>query len=635
MEIENVQKIESSSLVEMNDCSDLISYVTDIHLLHRYAAWKCETAEDRDWVTDMVVDQISTNDTNTRIKLIGGDVSSNFEVYSSFICKLGQKKTGSDYFFTLGNHELWPFAGEALDTIVEKYRNLLLKNGIRLVHNNLFYYDVDNSIKEITSKELSLISEYELGKKLFAAKLIIFGGVGFSGKNEQFNATHGIYRETLSREKEIAESNKFESLYLKVSRALSKKKVIIFTHMHRSNWTKNDFCVKGFIYVSGHDHRNRYYDDGKYRVYADNQIGYKQKSLSMRHLSLSLRFEDLRKYPDGIHSISRDSYIDFYRKLNEYVRLNRNYKGIYMLKREGVYMFFLVTQAGNLQVLNGGSIKYVGNHTLEYFYEHMIAYQQSIKKYLSKYDDYQNRISQEIKEIGGLGYIHGCIVDLDVDSADGIPKNHLYINPLDWSITPYYAPFSTVEKYVYKNVPSLLKYRAPRLYKTYKRKLIEKSDKSLVLFNGNFEISNSKVFVESTEMYRISKVIKALQYVLQYNVIRSWSETIALTSSEENGKQIVKNEVFPQKTKLLYRPKMLPNATLRNAKKTERGCAPDWSKREVKYKNKVAEITETIEVIKYNGIQLKSEYKCKLCGYTWQQTPDAFKADHICPNCKK
>lgn len=38
------------------------------------------------------------------------------------------------------------------------------------------------------------------------ARLVIFGGIGFSGYNEKFNANIGLYRNTIDRTVEIKES---------------------------------------------------------------------------------------------------------------------------------------------------------------------------------------------------------------------------------------------------------------------------------------------------------------------------------------------------------------------------------------------------------------------------------------------
>ncbi len=40
-------------------------------------------------------------------------------------------------------------------------------------------------------------------------------------------------------------------------------------------------------------------------------------------------------------------------------------------------------------------------------------------------------------------------------------------------------------------------------------------------------------------MYRVSRMLKSLQFTTKYNLIRVWSDSLAGKPSEENGKQIV------------------------------------------------------------------------------------------------
>ena len=641
MDIKSDERSISTYAVDAKNYSDVVSYVTDIHLLHRYEAWKCKTKADRDRITDMVVSQISENDPDVRIKLIGGDVSSDYDTYRLFVSKLGKDSNNADYFFTLGNHELWPFEGEDLDSIVEKYRELLEENGMRLVHNNLFYYDEDDSIKEITRRELSYLGTMGLRIRLRNAKLVIFGGMGFSGRNEVFNANQGIYRKTISRKQEIKESKKIDELYNTVISALFDKSVIVLTHMPMEDWAKDNIKKREFVYVSGHNHKDYYFDDGVTRIYADNQIGYTQKNVTMKHLSVDMDYDRLRKYPDGIHIINRDDYIKFYRSINECVRFRRDCKKIYMLKREGVYMFFMESANGTLYILNGGSIKKEENRSLEYYYEHLITCSQSIKLYLSQFNELQKRISEEVKELGGSGYVHGCIVDFDGCRCLGdIPKNHLYINPIDWSITSYYAN-DMVDKYVYKNVPSLLKNKCPELYSAYKKRIANKNASELILASGDLTVSNKTTFVGSTEMYRISRIVRGLQYTTKHNVVRLWNDSIAETPSEENGKLLVTHIINPRVIEERSRSKVMADRFFASWKREERRrerrreTDPTWQKKEAEYKAEVAKITPTIEVLKYRGTVRSSEYQCKLCGHNWKQYYQEFDRNPICPNCKK
>lgn len=43
---------------------------------------------------------------------------------------------------------------------------------------------------------------------------------------------------------------------------------------HKKDWCREADPNKNYVYVSGHTHRNFFHDDGEYRVYSDNQVGY-------------------------------------------------------------------------------------------------------------------------------------------------------------------------------------------------------------------------------------------------------------------------------------------------------------------------------------------------------------------------
>lgn len=511
-----------------------VSYISDIHLMHRFMANHCKTSIDAMYVMLKLIE--NTYKQSTQINLVGGDVSSNLDVYDYFVRNLSRKFKG-DTFFVLGNHELWDFDEGDLNTIVSEYEDILSNDGQHLVHNNIFYFSPEG-IKEITELELKSISIDDLRQAVRDAFLIIFGGIGFAGKNETFNANNGIYRKAINRQQEIKLSEEFDLLYDKVVGALYDKNVIVFTHMPFEDWSKSSERVNGFVYVSGHNHRNYFFDDGNVRVYADNQIGYQQKEISLKRFSMDYAYDWFSDYKDGIYKIDRNDYEKFYKGINVPMSFIKwEYQDLYMLKREGVYMFLLTTKKGVLMTLSGGAVKGAGNHTVEYFYEHLSNYSKSIKLFLSKYDVYQKNIANEVKRIGGSGEIHGCIIDIDF-------YDHLYVNPLDGSIVPYFAR-TMVDKYVYENIPSLLKNECPELYENY-RKMPDGDKNELVKIDSNALISSKKTFVSNTEMYDISRIIKGLQYTLKYNVVRLWNDFIINDVSEENGRLIVNNIIHPE-----------------------------------------------------------------------------------------
>ena len=55
-----------------------------------------------------------------------------------------------------------------------------------------------------------------------------------------------------------------------------------------------------------------------------------------------------------------------------------------------------------------------------------------VKNPLAPYLEIQKGIAERIAMIGGRGKIHGCIIDIDW-------FNHIFVNPCDLKITPYWA----------------------------------------------------------------------------------------------------------------------------------------------------------------------------------------------------
>ena len=139
---------------------------------------------------------------------------------------------------------------------------------------------------------------------------------------------------------------------------------------------------------------------------------------------------------------------------------------------------------------------------------------------MKKYNEFIKQISNAIKSIGGDGRIHGSIVDIDF-------LNHIYINPIDGTITPYFA-YNIVEKWIYKDVGLLLKEKNPDLYKNYVKLLNSNTDSLLLMADGktkNNEIALSN-YMPETFMYRASNTMKSLQYLTDTNIIRIWNDEL-------------------------------------------------------------------------------------------------------------
>ena len=513
---------EISVTVFEND--NRVGYISDLHLMHRIQNAGCKSEEDIIYTLQKIVDGILSE--SSTLTLIGGDVASEFSIFELFVKLLKRSVDRQrcteflfekrDFIFILGNHELWNFSGSSVEDIANKYRTVLEENGMYFLHNDLFYKNESDDMGVIPYDELITQDNSAIWERLRCTRLVILGGLGFSGYNEMFNANNGIYRATVDRRMEIRESKKFEQLYVKLMEILDRKNTIIFTHTPKKDWSADITYHENFVYVSGHTHRNMFFDDGVERVYADNQIGYRNECIHIKNFLIDGTYDYFGDYEDGIYEITSQQYQDFSRGKNIPMTFNRKINILYMLKKNGYYCFIHETQAGVLQILNGGAIKKLRVKDVKYYYDNMDAMIAYIRIPLDKYISYQKRISNEIKKIGGSGRIHGCIIDVDF-------YNHVYVNPGDMSVTAYWA-YDVILKYIYSDIPTLLKEKCPILYSNYLLllELQEKTD-SLVMAQPKNKISIAPQLYLETDIYRVSREIKKMQK-LNSNILTTWYE---------------------------------------------------------------------------------------------------------------
>ena len=403
-----------------------VHYVSDIHLMHRIKKAGCRSEEDVIYVIQRIANTIA--DEAGSLLLIDGDVASDFDIFQLFIEILSKTLyRNTQVVFTLGNHELWSFPGYQIDQIVAKYRTVLDKYGMYLLHNDLLYKEDTNPLANpnvgihlIKYPDLCQMDETQISGHLRNARYVILGGLGFSGYNKEFNANNGIYRMTIDREIEIEESKIFEDLYNRLHPVLSNKNTIILTHTPKKDWCREASPDKNYVYISGHTHKNFFHDDGEYRIYSDNQIGYHNDSPHLKTFLLDNDYDCFSDYDDGIFEITSEQYKDFYRGKNIHMTFQREINVLYMLKRNGYYCFIHKSRSGSLTILNGGAKKKLEVQDIQYYYDNMDAMVSIIKTPLDKFTSFQKHIANIIKRIGGVGTIHGSIIDIDFN-------NHIYI----------------------------------------------------------------------------------------------------------------------------------------------------------------------------------------------------------------
>lgn len=472
------------------------------------------------------------------ILLIGGDVSHYKQLASLFYDILSRRWNGI-IIAVLGNHELWDnhcewndsvYVSRSVEEIVDDYRNRINRSFADkfyrvLLQNAVFIRYPGQKDGVIEECQLMSASDEDLREVCSKASLIILGGIGFSGLNPKYNAEYGLYRSAVTTlEGDKALSERFRSVYDKLNRCAGDKRVIVLTHNPVSDWT-DEPVNPNWIYVNGHTHRNSLI--GK-NVLSDNQVGYKLSRWRLNGFSVDDIQDPFINMEDGIHEISPEIYKLFYSE-RCIATTGCNYPGrIFALKRKNLYMFILQSEA-QLYILSGGQRKRLANNDIQYYYDNMERYVSKVYELLEPYNKAIWALSGEIRNIGGDGTVHGCIVDIDF-------LNHVYLNPFDGKVTPYYAE-DTVSRLVYEDLPALLREKLPELYP----KFIAADKKGSIPLLSQFAVSkenetqnmeSAKVpeLVMGTEMYSPSRIMRSIQYIFDNNVIRIWKDEILAAS---------------------------------------------------------------------------------------------------------
>ncbi|MFA6843743.1 MAG: metallophosphoesterase [Bacilli bacterium] len=544
--------IETAEEYDENEV--FILYISDLHINHKLIKkFKKEVNEYEidEYLKSIVLklkDTIPEYSYDRKVIIIG-DTSYSFKMFKKFFT-IYKENIDLSTFVILGNHELWDKTlikkCGSIEKMVEVYRDFLDTLNINLLENELYIPNCGNDDEyDILDAEQILSLDTEKLREIFLHNsYAILGGIGYAGLNEDFNYNSGIYREAnISREDEIKRSKLFESLHRKLANIIPDKKLYVASHMSKVDWT-TDRYVPNWVYLSGHTHKNYYFVNDEASFYSDNQIGYYNNSFGFKYISTSPYYNIFEDAEDGLYEITRECYLSFYRGIGESINFNRPFKNLLMIKRENSYCFLMEGENDRLYFLSGGQIYGVKKNGLEYYYENLSNYSNSIKLLLNSYFNFQKEVSKTIKKIGGDGHIHGSIVDIDC-------YNHLYINPLDGTVTPYFAN-SITDKYIYRNLISLLKDKLPEMYLQYKSLLMKnansESDKKFNLPTSRNELIESKdtTFDDSTEMYRVSRILKGLQFTTKFNVVRVWNYTMASNCSTEVGRLFV-SEIIDSK----------------------------------------------------------------------------------------
>ena len=107
---------------------------------------------------------------------------------------------------------------EILQAIIFDYKDTLGKYAnVNILQNALYIKYKNQSDRVINEKQIISLSEKELGDICKESILIILGGIGFSGLNPKYNASFGLYAETITNLDEDKKlSARFKRVYDKI-----------------------------------------------------------------------------------------------------------------------------------------------------------------------------------------------------------------------------------------------------------------------------------------------------------------------------------------------------------------------------------------------------------------------------------
>lgn len=523
-------------------------YIFDLHLEHQLQKQLVKIKNVPEENRSEVIKEIVRKKLQSMVKdvhdyngilLVGGDVAFSMGMAAAFYQALYELWKGVTIISVLGNHELWDgsgpeqwedplFVSRSVDEIVKDYRNMIMhgtkpnnyhKKSI-LLENELYIVSQEGIPHIISEKKILNLSDEKLKKMLSKCRLILLGGIGFSGLNPMHNALTGLYRKAITSSEEDQEyTRRFRTVYEKVLRCAKQKQVIVFTHMPVYDWT-DDPCNPNWIYVNGHTHHNGFIKKpGEAVILSDNQMGYKPCPWVLKSFKTNkLWYDPFLEYCDGIYAITKRQYMEFNNGRGIYISSLSLSGKIIMLKRGKWYLFLFQSKVG-LYILFGGRKKRLQNTDVEYYYDNLKKYCENLCRFYEPYYRRLRRLAEEVKQINGTGIIHGSIVDISYTS-------HLNLNPYDGKITSYWAKDTSCQT-VYDNVKSLLVDREPSLVRNY---MIENKKENLALLGDaensvrNESITILPQIIEGSKIYTSSRLLRAMQYVYEQNVVRIWED---------------------------------------------------------------------------------------------------------------
>lgn len=441
-------------------------------------------------------------------------------------------------YVILGNHEYKNFPD--IRTCVDSYKKELAKLGITVLQN------------EYVEKE----------------KYILYGGTGFAKYDKVWNANSVICCTNFTREDEIKETTLFENGYVEALKYAKEKGLCFLCASHYPIYACLGAYDKEVIYFTGHNHRNEYVRTQDKVLYADNQVGYENNTITFKIATTGFELNPYGELADGLYQTTVEDYLKFYRYIGEdvgdgntlYMRCKTG--KLYVVKRKGYYGFFIIStkkDSKGISIVNGGKTKKLTMSTdIVWICENFDIVVSKYLQMLSPLRKAQEELSKELKDIGLDGTIHGLIVDID-------RYHHIAINPLEGSMEFYYSSIwgMVMRLNSFNEVIKSLEYHkmwgGKHNYKLIKKMFEENSKRngyllsipsdSCLLETESYEVEDVSQRVEqivsrTDGMYGVSRRISPLQRLFSGRVLRDFDLRLTETKQQSYRKLLYTNRVF-------------------------------------------------------------------------------------------
>lgn len=475
--------------------------------------------------------------------IVCGDVSDDFNLTCLFYRELAfyLADSSTKIFAVLGNHELMGLKGFTYDEIVLKYQTAFqtINDSIKenhYLHRSQTLFLLENAIytypfcgfsknryeRFYSESDLALLSDQELSSILNRSRMVLFGALGFSGLSERYDS-ESFYGGAIDVIEDRILSSITSNIHERLRRVASSARVVFVTHMPPECWRSNPQYVTKWIYINGHTHINHVTVDETMAEFADAQMGYEYDQPKIKALRIPQFVDIFSDMPDGIHPISPEQMKLFYEGYCERIGQRsdawiKRVNELFVLKKQKYKVFVSETNAG-LRLMQGCKFKKTSVSSLNDFWNHFDYLAGMLDSAMFDYRAMLRQLSKEVRSLGGIGRIHGCIVDVNY-------RDHLFINPVNGYIGAYHAD-NIVEKYFFKNPISMITLMLPgddqiEGYALAKRIL---PANSLIMSTGT-ELSSEIFEVEDTWHYSMNRVAKDLERLETMGVLRYWNDDI-------------------------------------------------------------------------------------------------------------